>query len=76
MYITTTNTINQGKVLADLLLIQIDATIIMVGNQFAIDMAKNPVYHGQTKHISIKFHVARQAVKEGEVQLVRCSSDE
>ena len=39
-------------------------------------MAKNPVQHGRSKHINVKFHAIRQAEKDGEVNLVHCSSDQ
>ena len=79
-YIATAAAANQAiwlrKVLADLSQIQHDATVIQVDNKSAIAMAKNPVQHGRTKHINVKFHAIRQAEKEGEVQLVHCNSDE
>ena len=31
-------------------------TLILEDNQSAIAMAKNPQYHGRSKHINIKFH--------------------
>ena len=60
--------------LADLSQVQSCATIIQVDNKSAIAIAKNPVQHGRTKHINVKFHAIRQAEKEGEVQLVHCKS--
>ena len=39
-------------------------------------MAKNPVQHGRSKHINVKFHAIRQGEKDGEVKLVHCSSDQ
>ncbi|KAF2303818.1 hypothetical protein GH714_023602 [Hevea brasiliensis] len=64
------------KILSDLHQIQKDAIIVYVDNQSAISMAKNPVYHGRTKHINVKFHAIRHAEKEGDVQLVHCRSEE
>ncbi|TXG55930.1 hypothetical protein EZV62_017243 [Acer yangbiense] len=42
----------------------------------AISMAKNPVQHGRTKHINVKFHAIREAEKNGEIQLLHCKSEE
>ena len=61
--------------LADLFQAQYSATIIQVDNKSAIAMTKNPVQHGRTKHINVKFHAIRQAEKEGEVELVHCKSE-
>ncbi|XP_031285994.1 secreted RxLR effector protein 161-like [Pistacia vera] len=49
------------KILEDLKLKQVKPIAIMCDNQFAVAMAKNPVHHGRTKHIKIKFHAVREA---------------
>ena len=36
-------------------------------------MAKNPQYHGKSKHIDIKYHFIRDQVKRGIVELKYCS---
>ena len=63
------------KVLVDLFQTQQEDTVIQVNNKSVISMTKNPVQHGRTKHINVKFHAIRQAEKEGEVQLIHCSSE-
>ncbi|GKC53799.1 retrovirus-related pol polyprotein from transposon TNT 1-94 [Tanacetum coccineum] len=35
----------------------------------AIHLAKNPVFHGQTKHINIRYHYIRELVSEGTLSL-------
>ncbi|KAF7833312.1 Copia protein [Senna tora] len=79
-YIATAAAANQAiwlrKMLNDLHQTQEEATVIRVDNQSAIAMAKNPVHHGHTKHINVKFHAVRQAAKEGSVELVYCKSEE
>ncbi|XP_049400004.1 secreted RxLR effector protein 161-like [Solanum stenotomum] len=79
-YIAAVGATNQAlwlrKILRDLEQNDIEATIIKVDNKSAISMAKNPVQHGRSKHINVKFHAIRQAEKDGEVQLVHCSSDQ
>ncbi|KAF2295815.1 hypothetical protein GH714_034123 [Hevea brasiliensis] len=54
----------------------LDPTVIKVDNQSAILIAKNPVQHGRTKHIQVKYHAIRQAEKDGEISLVHCSSND
>ena len=79
-YIAAAGATNQAlwlrKILRDLEQNDIEATVIKVDNKSAISMAKNPVQHGRSKHINVKFHAIRQAEKDGEVQLVHCSSDQ
>ena len=38
---------------------------LMVDNQPAIALAKNPVLHDRSKHIDVKFHFLRDCVDEG-----------
>ncbi|KAL5746581.1 hypothetical protein ACOSP7_027727 [Xanthoceras sorbifolium] len=45
-------------------------------NNSAIYIAKNPVQHGRTKHINVRFHAIREAEKNGDVQLMHCRSEE
>ena len=79
-YIVAAATRNQAiwlrKVLCDLHQFPKGSTVIKVDNKSTISMAKNPVQHGRTKHINVKFHAIRQAEKEGSVQLIHCRSDE
>ena len=53
-----------------------DPTTIFEDNQAAIKLAKNPQYHGQTKHISIKYHFVREQVSNGTIRLKYCQTDE
>ena len=39
-------------------------------------MVRNPVFHGKTKHIKVKYHAIREAEKEGDVQLLHCGTDD
>ena len=48
---------------------------IMEDNQGAIAIAKNPVAHGRTKHINIRFHYVRQAIEEGNIELEYCPTE-
>ncbi|KAL6345503.1 hypothetical protein AAG906_017226 [Vitis piasezkii] len=78
-YISAAAAANQAiwlrKLLTDLGQSQADATVIWVDNKSAIAIAKNPVQHGRTKHINVKFHAIREAEKNGEVNLVHCCSE-
>ena len=45
---------------------------IMEDNQGAIGIVKNPVAHSKTKHINIRYHYTREAVRDGTVILSYC----
>ena len=39
-------------------------------------MAKNPQFHGKSKHIAIKYHFIQEQVLNGKVELKYCKTDE
>ncbi len=47
------------KLLTDLHMKQEESTQIFVGNQDAISIANNPVFHGKIKNFKIKFYFLR-----------------
>ena len=49
-----------------------EATEIYCDNKFILTISKNPVSHGRSKHIKVKFHAIREAKRE-EINLVHCS---
>ena len=53
-----------------------EATMIHEDNQGCIALAKNPVFHAQTKHIDIKYHFLREKVEEGVIELEYKPTDE
>ena len=40
---------------------------LMVDNQAAITLAKNPILHDRSKHIDIKFHFLRDCINRGQI---------
>ncbi|XP_021289713.1 uncharacterized protein LOC110420661 [Herrania umbratica] len=79
-YITIAIAVNQlrwlRKILADLGFKQDNGTVILVDNKLAIAIAKNPIHHGQIKHVKVKYHALREAVHEKLVKLKHCNSKE
>ncbi|KAG8503694.1 hypothetical protein CXB51_001702 [Gossypium anomalum] len=79
-YIAAASAVNQAiwlrKILADLNLFQEGATEILCDNKSAIAIAKNPVFHGRTKHFDIKLHVIREMEQACEIKLVHCNSED
>ena len=55
---------------------QSQPTLILEDNQSAIAMARNPQYHGRSKHINIKFHFVREQVSNGKVCLKYCPTED
>lgn len=50
--------------------------VICIDNKSAIDLAKNPMFHGRSKHIDVRYHFIRECVERGEVILKHVSSSE
>lgn len=50
--------------------------VIYIDNRSAIDMARNPVFHGSSKHIGIWYHFIRECVERGEVVVKYICSEE
>ena len=40
---------------------------LYVDNQSALDLMRNPVFHGRSKHIDIRFHFIRECVEDGKI---------
>lgn len=53
-----------------------EAVILNVDNQGAEKLASNPVHHKRTKHIDIRFHHVREVVKNKDVHLKYCPTQE
>ena len=51
-------------------------TLLLLDNQSAIKLAKNPVFHKRSKHIAIRYHFIREKVenKEFNFEFVRILS--
>ena len=64
------------QLLTDLKRETVKSMVVYEDNQSAISMAKNPQFHGRSKHIDIKYHFIREQVKSGKVQLSFCQSND
>ena len=42
---------------------------LCIDNKSAIEISRNPVHHGRTKHIDVQFHFIKKCVEEGKVFL-------
>lgn len=50
--------------------------ILYVDNKSAIDLARNPVFHGRSKHIDIRYHFIRECVERGQIKVEYVKTDE
>ena len=60
------------KLLADLGVVPKQPVVIMEDNQGALAVAKNPIAHTRTKHIDIRYHFTREAVRDQKFNLCYC----
>ncbi|CAA0822958.1 Unknown protein [Striga hermonthica] len=44
--------------------------------QSALDLSKNAMYHSRTKHIDVRYHWLRQAMKEQQFKLEKIHTDD
>lgn len=49
---------------------------IMCDNSSTIKLSKNPVLHGRSKHIHVRYHFLRELANEGIIELVYCGTHE
>lgn len=45
-------------------------------NSSTIKLSRNPVLHGSSKHIDVRFHFLRDLTREGTLKLVHCGTQE
>ncbi|KAK8933696.1 putative protein phosphatase 2C 33 [Platanthera zijinensis] len=68
-YIAAANAASQAlwlsRVLAEVQGTTPKAPMLRVDNKSAISLIKNPVLHGQSKHIRVKYHFVRESAEEG-----------
>ncbi|CAL0318252.1 unnamed protein product [Lupinus luteus] len=64
------------KILEELHFKKDDATIIYCDNTSAIKLSKNPVLHGRSKHIDVKYYFLRDLNNDGTIVLKYCRSED
>lgn len=53
---------------------QIGSTPVLCDNTSTIKLSKNPVLHGRSKHIDVRFHFLRDLSRNDIVKLVHCTT--
>lgn len=56
--------------------IESKSTTVYCDNSSAIKLSKNPVMHGRSKHIDVRFHFLRGLTKDGTVKMIHCNTQE
>jgi hypothetical protein len=64
------------KMLVGLFGQEMSPIVIHCDNQSCIKFSKNPMFHGRSKHIEIRYHFIRDWVQKGVVQLQYVSTDD
>ena len=49
---------------------------LLVDNQSAIILSKNPVHHNRTKHIDTRYHFIRKCVEEKRIEVVYVKTED
>jgi len=49
---------------------------ILVDSKTALSLAKHPIAHGRSKHIETKFHLLRNQVTKGKLEVKYCNTIE
>jgi len=52
-----------------------DATKAFCDSQSVIQLSKNNVYHGRSKHIDIRYHFSKEASKNGDIKIKYLKSE-
>jgi hypothetical protein len=50
--------------------------LLRVDNKCTIALIKNPVLHGQSKHIDVKYHLVQETTKNGRIKVEFSRSEE
>ncbi|KAK9951499.1 hypothetical protein M0R45_006937 [Rubus argutus] len=51
-------------------------TEVLCDNIPAIKFSKNPILHGRSKHIDVRYHFSRDLYKDGVIDIVHCKSED
>jgi hypothetical protein len=54
----------------------VNYTPLLVDNNYATKLAKNPIFHDQTKHIDTKYHLIQYLVEAKTIDFGHCYTNE
>ena len=65
-----------NRLLSDIKVTPQMPVVIKEDNQGTIAVARNPISHNRTKHIDIKFYYVCEALEDGIIDLIYCSTEQ
>ena len=65
-----------SRLIAEMLGEEVQKFKLLIDNQSAIELAKNPVFHDRSKHIDTRFHYIRDCIEKGMVEVNHIRTDE
>jgi hypothetical protein len=48
---------------------EVEMPVLKVDNKSTISLIKNPVHHDRSKHIDVRFHLIREYVNSGQIEV-------
>ncbi|XP_040864966.1 secreted RxLR effector protein 161-like [Glycine max] len=60
------------KMLKEMKIQKKEPIFLLIDNKSAISLAKNPIDHGNNKHIDTRYHFIRDKVEKGKIKLIYC----
>ena len=58
-----------SRLLGELMRNEVTKAKLLVDNQSAITLSKNPIHHNRTKHIDTRYHFVRQCVEDKKIEI-------
>lgn len=65
-----------ARLLTDMIGTESGAPELLVDNQSAVTLSKNPVFHERSKHIDVRYHYIRECVDEGRIIIDYTATEE
>jgi hypothetical protein len=65
-----------SRVLGELEGGEIGVPALLVDNQSAVGLIKNPVLSGRSKHIEVKYHLVRESAEQGKIEVKQVRTDD
>lgn len=50
--------------------------VLFIDNRSALDFTKNPVFHGRSKHIDVRYHFILECIEQCEIVVKHVVSEE
>lgn len=63
------------NILSQITGVETGPVVLFIDNKSALDLAKNAVFHGRSKHIHVRYHFVRECVERGDIILKYVSSE-